>query len=113
MSSNHLIIELLHEWFIEENYALTNNNNNLLLTLLAIRGERDTLRRQLADQANEIEELNRIMETHVQLNLQLQERIDYLELFIIRLRDFPTPITARQARRQLSFSDVSSDTESE
>jgi hypothetical protein len=108
--NNYLIIELLREWFVEENFALNSNNQDLVLALVAARSQLYTLRRELNEALADLQAANSIVNTHVDMNFQLQERIEYLENFIIRLRDFPRPMSAAQARRQL-FTDSSTDSE--
>jgi len=111
--NRHLILQLLQQWFIEENYALTNNNNQLLVRILECTAQVAQLRRQVQELQNELHDSNRLVDSHVDLNFQMQERIEYLERFIIRLRDFPRPMTQRQARRQLFPDSDSSSTDTE
>lgn len=111
--NRHLILELLQQWFIEENFALTNNNNDLLVRILQCTAQIAQLRVQVQELQNELHDANRLVDSHVDLNFQMQERIEYLERFIIRLRDFPRPMSMRQARRQLFPDSDSSSTDTE
>lgn len=110
MSNRHLVLALMRSWFTEENLALTRNNNDLVTKFLEINFRLVTALRRVQELENELEDTQNILNTHVDVNFQMQERIDYLENFIIRLRDFPRPLTHNQARREL-FPD--SDTESD
>lgn len=100
MSNIHLVAELMDTWLREENYALTARISMLEESLRAYR----TANSMLTDRCNELrdtlEDQMSVTNTHVDLNFQMQERIEYLELLLAR----PYPST-RQS--DMSFSSSS------
>ena len=109
MSNLHLVAELMDLWVREENYALTARLSELTLKYQRMQVARQLLADDNFHLRQELEDAQHIINTHVDLNFQLQERIQYLESFVMRLRDFPVP--PRRVRRRLSQDFLSSTSE--
>lgn len=84
MSNIHLVATLMDSWLREENYALTLRVQALEESLRGHRVANTLLTSRVSDLAAELHDQRRLTETHVDLNFQMQERIDYLELLLLR-----------------------------
>ena len=85
MSNLHLVAELMDHWFREENYALTHRVQSLESVLASYRVANRLLTDRCTRLSDELEDQRDITNTHVDLNFRLQERIDYLELLLLRV----------------------------
>jgi hypothetical protein len=103
------VAKLMDDWFLEENYILSKRVDDLTRQLRAAIVSRDLLTQRLQTFEVELADTENILNTHVDLNFQLQERVQYLEDVIMRNGHFARPMTVREARRALSFSSDSDD----
>jgi hypothetical protein len=90
MSNIYLVAELMDDWLREENYALTNKVQLYEETIRTYRIANTLLTTRIQEMAETLHDQERITETHVDLNFRMQERIDYLELLLLRT---PRPMT--------------------
>lgn len=90
MSNLALVADLMDHWFREENYALTKRVQMLEQTLRGYRVANELLTTRVTELAAELHDQRHLTNTHVDLNFQMQERIDYLELLMLRT---PRPMT--------------------
>lgn len=90
MSNVALVAELMDHWFREENYALTKRVEHLEAIVRSYRVANQLLTDRVRDLGHELDDQRHITETHVDLNFRMQERIDYLELLLLRT---PRPMT--------------------
>lgn len=84
MSNLALVAELMDHWFREENYALTSRVLALEELLQTFRVANTLLTHRCQALSEDLQDQRDITHTHVDLNFSLQQRIDYLELLLLR-----------------------------
>lgn len=84
MSNLRLVAELMDNWLREENYALTARIQTLENLVATFRVANTMLTQRCQQLSDELHDQRDITDTHVDLNFRLQERIDYLELLLLR-----------------------------
>lgn len=84
MSNLALVAELMDHWFREENYALTKRIELQDEALRTFRVANTLLTQRCQELAETLRDQQEITDVHVDLNFRMQERIDYLELLLLR-----------------------------
>ena len=84
MSNLALVAELMDHWLREENQILTHRVRLLENSVLSYRVANTLLTERATQLSTNLEDQQDITNIHVDLNFRLQERIDYLELLLLR-----------------------------